>query len=251
VIVTGIYQLRDKDVIGGRTAPTYTYRVLGSFPHDRGAFTQGLVFSDGRLYEGTGLRGRSSLREVALETGEVLRVHNLADVYFGEGIAVWDDTVVQLTLSSGTGFVYDAGTFELRREFKYTTDGWGITYDGERLIMSDGTSMLHFLDPDTFERVGQVIVRDGHRPVIGLNELEYIDGKIYANVWQTNLIAMISPESGEVAGWIDLTGILDPSDRPGSDVLNGIAYDKEGKRLLVTGKLWPRLFHIEVTPKQK
>jgi glutamine cyclotransferase len=225
--------------------------VLDTFPHDSDAFTQGLVFAGGNLYEGTGLKGRSSIREVDLETGEVLRVHNLADVYFGEGITVWDDTIVQLTLSSGRGFIYDAATFELRREFAYTTGGWGITSDGERLIMSDGTSMLHFLDPVTFERIGQVIVKDGLRPIIGLNELEYIDGDVYANVWQTDLIAQISPESGEVKAWIDLTGILDPDNRPGSDVLNGIAYDSDGDRLFVTGKLWPRLFHIEIIPQNR
>jgi glutamine cyclotransferase len=251
VILLGIHQLRDKDIVGGRSAPTHTYRILASFPHDRGAFTQGLVFSDGKLYEGTGLKGRSSLREVDLETGEVLRVHNLADVYFGEGITLWGDTIVQITLSSGKGFIYDAATFDIIREFTYTTGGWGITSDGERLIMSDGTSMLHFIDPGTFERIGQVIVRDGTRPVIGLNELEYIGGEVYANVWQTDLIARISPESGEVTGWIDLTGILDPDERPGSDVLNGIAYDAGGDRLFVTGKLWPRLFHIEIIPENR
>ena len=250
VVLLGIQQLRDKDAVGTRVAPSYTYKVLNTFPHDRGAFTQGLVFAAGKLYEGTGLKGRSSLREVDLETGEVLRVHNLADVYFGEGITVWDDTIVQLTLSSGTGFIYDAATFELRREFTYTTGGWGMTSDGERLIMSDGTSMLHFLDPVTLQRVGQVIVKDGIRPIIGLNELDYIDGEVFANVWQTNLIARISPESGEVTAWIDLTGILDPADRPGSNVLNGIAYDAAGDRLFITGKLWPHLFEIELIPER-
>ncbi len=158
---------------------------------------------------------------------------------------------MQLTLSSGTGFVYDVATFGLLREFTYTTGGWGITSDGERLIMSDGTSMLHFLDPETFQRTGQVIVRDGIRPVIGLNELEYIDGEIFANVWQTNLIARISPESGEVTAWIDLAGLLEAEDRRGSDVLNGIAYDAEGDRLLVTGKLWPRLFEIKLITRER
>jgi glutamine cyclotransferase len=248
VVLVGIQQLRDKDVVGGRVAPSYTYKVLKAFPHDRGAFTQGLVFGEGKLYEGTGLKGKSSLREVDLETGDVLRVHNLQNDYFGEGIALWDDSIVQLTLSSGKGFIYDAATFELRREFTYDTGGWGITSDGERLIMSDGTSMLHFLDPETFQRIGQVIVKDGKRPVIGLNELEYIEGEVYANVWQTDLIARISPGSGKVTGWIDLAGILDPADRAGADVLNGIAYDPDGNRLFVTGKLWPRLFEIEVIP---
>jgi len=249
VVLLGIRQLRDKDALRGRVAPTYTYRVLNAFPHDRDAFTQGLVFSGGKLYEGTGLNGRSSIREVDLETGQVLRIRNLDAVYFGEGITVWDDAIVQLTLSSGKGLVYDAATFELRREFSYTTGGWGITSDGERLIMSDGTSMLHFLDPETFQRIGQVIVKDGTRPIIGLNELEYIDGEVFANVWQTDLIARVSPGTGEVTAWIDLTGILDAADRPGSDVLNGIAYDTGGERLFVTGKLWPRLFQIEIVPE--
>jgi len=250
VVIVYFLQRPERRGIGNRTAPTFTYRVVNTYPHDTGAFTQGLVFKEGALYEGTGLKGRSSLRKVDLETGEVLRIHYLPDVYFGEGITVWDDTIVQLTLSARTGFVYDAATFELLRDFTYTTGGWGITSDGERLIMSDGTSMLHFIDPDSFERIGQVIVRDGKRPVIGLNELEYIDGEIFANVWQTDFIARISPATGDVKAWIDLTGLLDPADRQGADVLNGIAYDEEGKRLFVTGKLWPRLFEIETIPKR-
>jgi glutamine cyclotransferase len=223
---------------------------VNTYPHDPGAFTQGLAVADGILYEGTGLKGHSSLREVDLETGEVVRILDLSDVYFGEGITVWGDRIVQLTLSARTGFVYDAATFILLREFAYTTGGWGITSDGERLIMSDGTSMLHFLDPDSFQRTGQVIVRDGNRPIIGLNELEYIDGEIFANVWQTDLIARISPETGEVTAWIDLTGLLEPGERRGADILNGIAYDAEGKRLFVTGKLWPYLYEIEIIPKR-
>jgi glutamine cyclotransferase len=223
---------------------------VNTYPHDTGDFTQGLAFADGILYEVTGLKGHSSLREVDLETGEVVRILDLSDVYFGEGITVWGDRIVQLTLSARTGFVYDAATFILLREFTYTTGGWGITSDGERLIMSDGTSMLHFLDPDSFQRTGQVIVRDGNRPIIGLNELEYIDGEIFANVWQTDLIARISPKTGEVTAWIDLTGLLEPGERRGTDILNGIAYDAEGKRLFVTGKLWPYLYEIEIIPKR-
>lgn len=249
VVLMYFWQRPDRRGIRSSNAPFFTYRVVNTFPHDSDAFTQGLVFSDGVIYEGTGLKGRSSLREVDLETGEVVRMHRLADAYFGEGITVWDNTIVQLTLTSGKGFVYDAATFELLRDFTYTTGGWGITSDGKRLIMSDGTSMLTFLDPETFERIGQVIVRDGMRPVIGLNELEYIDGEVFANVWQTDLIARISPSTGKVESWADLTGLLDPADRQGADILNGIAYDAAGKRLFVTGKLWPRLFEIELIPK--
>jgi glutamine cyclotransferase len=251
VLVVAMYfwQRPDRRGISGSKAPVFTYRVVNSYPHDSGAFTQGLVFSGGVMYEGTGLKGRSSLREVDLETGDVVRIHRLEDVYFGEGITVWEDTIVQLTLSSGRGFIYDAATFELLRDFTYTTGGWGITTDGERLIMSDGTSMLHFLDPHTFERVGQVIVKDGMRPVIGLNELEYINGEVFANVWQTDWIARISPATGKIDSWVDLSGLLPPEDRQGADVLNGIAYDAAGKRLFVTGKFWPRLFQIELVPK--
>jgi len=249
-VLVYFWQSPEQRGIGTSMIRTLTYRVVNTYPHDPGAFTQGLVFADGILYEGTGLKGRSSLREVDLETGEVVRIRDLSDVYFGEGITLWDDTIVQLTWLSQTGFVYDAATFDLLREFTYTTGGWGITSDGERLIMSDGTSMLHFLDPDSFQRTGQVIVKDGNRPVIGLNELEYIDGEVFANVWQTDLIARISPESGEVTAWIDLAGLLDPGDRPGTDILNGIAYDAKGKRLFVTGKLWPYLYEIEIIPKR-
>ena len=228
--------------------PTYTYNVIASYPHDGGAFTQGLVIEDGVLYEGTGLYGRSSLRRVDLETGEVLQLYELPEQYFGEGITVYGDRIIQLTWQAGTGFVYDRDSFELLREFNYPTEGWGLTHDGERLIMSDGSATLYFLDPDTFEETGRVEVRDNDSPVRWLNELEYIGGNVYANVWTTDLIAIINPDTGGVTGWIDLEGILSPEDRTVYvDVLNGIAYDAENDRLFVTGKLWPRLFEIELT----
>lgn len=227
----------------------YSYKVVHVYPHDSKAFTQGLSFQDGFLYEGTGLNGQSTLRKVELETGKVLQVHQLAYQYFGEGIAIYEDRSVQLTWQQNVGFVYDKSSFELLRQFSYPTEGWGITYDGKRLIMSDGTSTLHFLDPDSFAETGRIQVYDDNGPVIRLNELEYIRGEIYANVWQTDRIAIFSPQTGKVTGWIDLTGLInqgDPAQR--ADVLNGIAYDEKGGRLFVTGKLWPNLFEITLVP---
>ena len=227
----------------------YTYQVVNDYPHDRSAFTQGLVFEDGALYEGTGLRGRSTLRRVELESGEVLQKIELDSQFFGEGVTIWEDTIVQLTWQSNVGFVYDKESFELLQEFDYPTEGWGITHNGEHLIMSDGTPTLYFLDPETLEEVDSIEVTDEGVPVTMLNELEYIQGEIYANVWQTDHIARISPDSGQVVGWIELEGLLSAEYRSQSvDVLNGIAYDAENDRLFVTGKLWPRLFEIELIP---
>jgi len=228
-------------------SPTYTYRVVNTYPHDADAFTQGLFYDNGVLYEGTGRRGRSSLRKVDLRTGEVLDIRRLPERLFGEGIAGRDGSILQLTLRAKKGFVYDKSTFEVEREFTYPTQGWGLTFDGENFIMSDGTSALFFFEPESFTRVGQVIVKDGSRALLGLNELEYIKGEVFANVWRTDLIARISPATGKVTGWIDLTGLLGPADRTDSTgVLNGIAYDIENDRLFVTGKLWPHLFEIEI-----
>jgi glutamine cyclotransferase/GNAT superfamily N-acetyltransferase len=227
----------------------YTYSVVRSYPHDTSAFTQGLVLDGGKMYEGTGIRWQSSLREVDLETGDVLRSYALPSNYFGEGIAVYDEWIVQLTWQSNVGFVYDRDSLELLQTFGYPTEGWGITYDGERLIVSDGTATLHFWDPVTFEEIGRVDVRDGGDPVSQLNELEYVCGEVLANVWYSDSIARIDPGTGEVIGWIDLAGLLGPEERPGSGgVLNGIAFDGESGRLFVTGKLWPWLFEIELIP---
>jgi glutamine cyclotransferase len=229
--------------------PVYTYKVVNAYPHDRNAFTQGLVFEDGTLYEGTGLRGRSTLRRVDLETGEILQIRELPDQLFGEGLTIHGDKIIQLTWQSNIGFVYDKDSFELLQEFNYPTEGWGITHDGKRFIMSDGTSTLHFLDLETLEEVGRIEVHDNHGPVTRLNELEYVRGEIYANIWQTDRIARISPQTGQVTGWIELEGLLSAEDRSEPvDVLNGIAYDAENDRLFVTGKLWPRLFEIELIP---
>jgi len=223
------------------------YNVTNVYPHDRNAFTQGLVFEDGFLYEGTGLYGRSSLRKVELESGEVLQIYELPEQFFGEGITIFEDKIIQLTWKSHVGFVYDKESLESLQQFSYSTDGWGITHDGERLIMSDGTSTLYFLNPETFERIGQIEVFDHRGPVTKLNELEYVEKHIYANIWQTDRIAIISPETGRVVAWIDLTGLLTEEDRSQPvNVLDGIAYDAEADRLFVTGKLWPKLFEIEL-----
>lgn len=228
-------------------AYTFTYKIVNAYPHDRSAFTQGLVFENGALYEGTGLHGRSSLRRVELETGNVLQIQKLPGQLFGEGITIFGERIIQLTWQSGIGFVYDKNSFELLKEFHYSTEGWGITHDGKHLIMSDGTPTLRFLDPETLEEIGRIEVHDKDGPVTRLNELEYVRGEIYANVWQTDRIARIAPDTGEVIGWIELAGLLSPEDRSEPvDVLNGIAYDAENDRLFVTGKLWPRLFEIEL-----
>jgi len=231
-----------------RTVPYYTYEIVNQFPHDAEAFTQGLLYEAGWLYESTGLYGRSSLRRVDLETGEVVQSHTLPAQYFGEGITIWEDRIYQLTWRENTGFIYDKESFELLDTFTYETEGWGLTHDGQQLIMSDGSDTLYFLDPDTFVENGRIQVRDERgNPVVRLNEMAYIEGEVYANVWMTNRIVRIDPATGDVTGWIDLSGILDGIPLSGPvDVLNGVAYDGENGRLFVTGKLYPRLFEIEL-----
>jgi glutamine cyclotransferase len=230
----------------------YGYRVIATYPHDSGAFTQGLAYRDSLLIEGTGYyRGPSTLRRVEIETGTVVQSRNMPDAepaFFGEGVTVWDDRVIQLTWLHNVAVVYNEETFAEIGRFSYPTQGWGLTHDGTRFIMSDGTDTLYYRDPVTFAEIGRVAVKDSITPVTELNELEYIDGLIYANVYLTNFIVMISPASGRVVGIINLTGLLNPYP-PGADVLNGIAYDTDRKRLLVTGKLWPYLFEIELVPE--
>ena len=229
----------------GAGVPVYRCRVVQRYPHDPEAFTQGLVFDGGMLYEGTGLYGASSLRRVGLRTGAVLMGLELGEDYFGEGVATDGQRIVQLTWQEGVGFVYDKETFERVGEFEYDGDGWGIAWDGTRWIMSDGTARLRFLDGETFAEIGGVDVRDEAGPVKGLNELEWVDGVIYANVWMEWRVAMISPETGAVVGWIDLTGVYEPAGRDAAEQIpNGIAYDAAGKRLFVTGKLWPAIYEI-------
>jgi glutamine cyclotransferase len=227
----------------------YTYNVVNVYPHDENAFTQGLIFEDGIMYESTGRYGQSTLRRVELETGNIIQFHALPDQFFGEGITIFDDKIIQLTWQSEKGFVYDKNSFDLLQEFTYQTEGWGITHNGSRLIMSDGTATLYFLDPETFQKIGQVEVYD-EEPVARLNELEYINGKVYANIWTEDKIAIINPQTGRVTGWIDLEGINEAENQNGSNVLNGIAYDAEDGRLFVTGKMWSKLYEIELVPKE-
>lgn len=225
----------------------YTYEVINVYPHDDSAFTQGLVFQNGFLYESTGLYSHSTLRLIELETGDILKLHSLPDQFFGEGTTIFDNRIIQLTWKSNKGFVYDKHSFELLEEFSYPTEGWGITHNGSLLIMSDGTATLHFLDPETFEKVGQVEVYD-NSAVTELNELEYIEGKVYANIWKEDKIAIINLQSGQVEGWIDLEGIQDLENQDPDNVLNGIAYDETDCRFFVTGKRWSQLFEIRLVP---
>lgn len=231
--------------------PTYGYRVVRVYPHDTSAYTEGLFYKDGYLYESTGEKGASSVRKVQLETGKVLQRHEVPAQYFGEGIIDWKDQLLQLTWQSGTGFVYGLDDFKLRRTFSYPGEGWALTRDSKRIYMSDGSAVLRILDPDTLTAVGSIMVTADGVPVTNLNELEWVDGEIYANVWLTNRIARIDPASGHVVGWIDLTGLFDISTlpTPDNDVLNGIAWDAQHKRLFVTGKHWPKLFEIKLVPR--
>ena len=228
-----------------------TCRVVASYPHDAQAFTQGLIFLDGHLYESTGLNARSSLRMEDLASGRVLQEHDVPPQFFAEGLTNWGSTLIQLTWQAHTGFVYDRASFKLLRTFHYEGEGWGLTQDGRRLILSDGTATLRFLNPETFAVERTVEVRDQGQPIDQLNELEYVRGEIYANVWMSNRIARISPKTGEVLGWIDLTGLLPVVEQGSRDaVLNGIAYDARHDRLFVTGKLWPKVFEIRVMPER-
>ena len=237
------------DSLPSGPAARYTYTVVQKHPHDPEAFTQGLLWQDGLLYESTGLKGKSTVREVALEDGRVLRSRALGDQFFGEGLACDGNRLVQLTWQNGKGFVYDRKTFQPLAEFSYIGEGWGLTFDGRQFILSDGTSNLRFLDPETFAVTRTVRVTNGNRAVGRLNELEWVDGRIYANIWKEDVVAVIAPDTGTVEAWIDLSGLLTPEDRAGRrvDVLNGIAYDPATKRLWVTGKKWPVLYEIALT----
>jgi glutamine cyclotransferase len=233
------------------SVPTYTYEVIKAYPHDVAAFTQGLVFHQGVLYESTGLNGSSSLRRVELETGKVLKKIEVPARFFAEGLALFNGRLYQLTWQTQRGFVYDLNSFNKLREFSYAGEGWGLTRDANSLIMSDGSSRIRFLDPDTFEVRRMIAVQDNRRDVLQLNELEYIKGEVYSNVWMTDRIARIDPQTGKVNAWIDLSGILPPEDRPDPmAVLNGIAYDETSDRLFVTGKYWPKLFEIKLKRRE-
>jgi glutamine cyclotransferase len=224
----------------------YTYEIENMYPHDTSAFTEGLIFTNGSLYESTGESGASSLRRVNLETGKVLQMYNLSSEYFGEGLTLVDDSLIQLTWLNHVGFIYNIDTFNVEQNFTYLTQGWGLTYDGTSLIMSDGSSNLNYLSPETFQVTRQVSVKDGNQSITNINELEYINGDVYANIWMTNRIAIINPQTGQVKGWINLTGLYQSDDF--NSVLNGIAYDQQTGRLFVTGKNWPNLYEITIKP---
>jgi len=229
--------------------PAFTYRIVHVYPHDPNAFTQGLQYADGVLYEGTGLNGRSSIRKVALETGKVLKQRSVPAEHFGEGITVWKNDLIELTWQTHAAFVYDKTTFEPKKRFSFPGEGWGLTHDGTNLIMSDGSDQLRVLDPMTFAEKRRIRVTAAGQPLRNLNELEVVKNEILANVWQTDFVARIAPDSGAVTGYIDLRGLLTPSERANADVLNGIAYDAVHDRLFVTGKLWPKLFEIQLVAK--
>jgi glutaminyl-peptide cyclotransferase len=229
--------------------PTYGYQIVRAFPHDPKAFTQGLQFVDGFLYEGTGQHGQSSIRKVKLETGEVLQKREVPAEHFGEGITVWQNDLFELTWQSHIAFVYDRTTFQPKKRFSYPGEGWGLTSNGADLIMSDGTHELRVLDPATFVEKRRISVTAAGQPLRNLNELEFVKGEIFANVWQTDFVARIAPDTGRVTGYIDLRGLLSPAERAQTDVLNGIAYDAQHDRLFVTGKWWPKLFQITLVKR--
>ena len=228
---------------------TDSYTLINSYPHDPLAYTQGLQFVDGFLVEGTGLYGQSSLRLVDLETGQVQKQVNLVPEFFGEGVTVFEDRIYQITWRAQTAFVYDKDSWVLEETFTYPTQGWGLTHNGRCLIMSDGSSTLYFRDPATFAELGQLQVFDHTGPITQINELEFINGEIFANIWKQNRIARISPETGQVLGWLYLDELAAQVGATNhEDVLNGIAYDGENGRIFVTGKRWPTLFEIEINP---
>jgi glutaminyl-peptide cyclotransferase len=234
--------------------PEYGYDVIHVFPHDRTAFTEGLFYLDGFLYEATGLEGHSSVRKVKLETGEVVQSHTVPPEFFGEGIIKWKDKLYQLSYRTEVGFVYDFATFDEKSRFKYPGEGWSMTTDGKVIYMDDGSPQIRIWDPDTLEEKSRFTVTDEGKPVENLNELEWVKGELFANIWQTDRIVRIDPKTGKVVGWIDLTGLLAPSDIVDTgdfktDVLNGIAYDAQHDRLFVTGKNWPKLFEIKLSKK--
>lgn len=260
VVALGAFGACGKDVaansasngtVGGDPAsartPTYGVDVIVAHPHDPTAFTQGLVWHDNRLFESTGQVGRSNIREVDLNSGRVLRSRALAEPHFGEGIVILGDNLYQITWETGKAFVYDWKTFAPKGEFSYEGQGWGLTTDGTSIIMSDGTSTLYWRDPVTFAVQKTLAVEDHGTLVTKLNELEWVKGEIWANVWESDQIVRIDPTTGKVTGWIDLKGLLKSIDRHGNeDVLNGIAYDAERDRYFVTGKLWSKLFEIRI-----
>lgn len=233
----------------GAPMPMFGYTVVHSYPHDRDAFTQGLQVVDGVFFEGTGLNGRSSIRRVKIESGEVLQRREVPPQHFGEGITVKGNELFQLTWQSGLAFVYDKTTFAPKRQYRYQGEGWGLTQDATSFYMSDGSEYLRVLDPATFGETKRVRVVAAGQPLKNLNELEFVKGEVLANIWQTDYVARINPSTGVVTGYIDFRGLLTPREREGTDVLNGIAYDDKTDRLFITGKLWPRVFEVRITRK--
>lgn len=225
----------------------FGFEIVNIWPHDPSAFTQGLVFLDGKMIESTGQVGRSSLRNVEIQTGRILKKIDVPPPYFAEGITLLDNKIYQLTWEQQLGFIYDAQSFEKLGEFKYDGEGWGLTTDGRSLILSDGSNRIRFIDPDSFQVTKTIAVMDAKVPVSDLNELEFVNGEIYANIWHDDRIAVVNPQTGRVTAWIDLAGLLQPGDVEDPEaVLNGIAYDQSTERFFVTGKLWPKLFELKI-----
>lgn len=234
--------------------PVWSYRVVHSYPHDTQAFTEGLFYRDGYLYESTGMVGASSIRKVDLKTGHVLQQRDLPPPDYGEGIVAWHDTLIELTWQSQRGYTYDLDSFRPTGSFTYPGEGWALTANDRHILMSDGSAAIRVLDPQTLSQTAAILVTADGAPVKNLNELEWVKGQIFANVWLTSRIARIDPDSGDVVGWIDLSGLgpkPDETDDPTNDVLNGIAWDAKGGRLFVTGKRWPKIYEIELVPPKK
>jgi glutamine cyclotransferase len=248
--LVGAGRMAGADAPASQKIPSYTFTIVNTLPHDPGAFTEGLVYDDGGLIESTGINGASTLRKVELETGRVLQEVKLSDEYFGEGIAVLGGKIYQLTWQNHQGFIYDRKSLKREGEFSYTGEGWGLTTDGQSLIMDDGTNQIRFIDPTTFQVTKTIRVFAHGQPLNMLNELEYVKGELYANVWHTEYVVRIDPADGKLLGSIDFVGLYPPADNAqGEAVMNGIAYDAAGDRLFVTGKNWPKLFEVTVRPR--
>lgn len=245
--MSNIPKYQEAQQTSNNNSNTYKAEILETFNHNPDYFTQGFEIHNGFIYEGTGLNGKSSLLKWDFKTGEVVKSVKLDDKYFGEGITVFKDKIFQITWTSGVCFVYDAKTFKKLKSFDYTGEGWGLTNDDKNLIMSDGTNMIKFLNPDNFSIVKTIAVTDNGAPINNLNELEYIDGEIWANIWMQSKIVVINPETGNITKWIDLSELMSTLEAgEKADVLNGIAYDKQSKKIYLTGKNWKNVFSVKL-----